>query len=50
MEGKCGINVGFLRGYGQVESVSETLLPVFVKVTDAASLASLRRIKSMNAT
>ena len=28
----------------------QTPLPVFVKVTDAASLASLRRIKSVNAT
>lgn len=30
--------------------LSQTPLPVFVKVTDAASLASLRRIKSVNAT
>lgn len=30
--------------------LSQTPLPVFVKVTDAVSLASLRRIKSANAT
>ena len=50
VKGQHSTDAGFVRGCGQVECVSQTLWPAFVKVTDAASLASLRRIKSMNVT
>lgn len=49
--GQHRTDVCFLSGCEQVEYVyPRLLLPVFVKVTDAVSLASLQRIKSANAT